>query len=68
MLIPTDVPESRSLFDRIRRFSFNDIPAGLDGMYNTDDLPAPPCAQQPDYDSIGVSPEQTQYLHVREQP
>jgi len=68
VLIPTDVPASRSLFDRIRRFSFNDIPAGLDGMYNTDDLPAPPCDQQPDYDSIGVSPEQTQYLHVREQP
>ncbi|MEO8092511.1 MAG: MlaD family protein [bacterium] len=68
LLIPTDVPESRELFDRIRRFSFNDVAAGLDGMYNTDDLPAPPCDQQLDYDSIGVSPEQTQYLHVREQP
>jgi virulence factor Mce-like protein len=67
-LIPTDVPESQRLFDRILQFSFNDVAAGLNGMYNTDDLPAPPCDQQPDYDSIGVGPEQTQYQHVREQP
>lgn len=65
--IPTD------LFDRVHRFAFqnaagNPVAPGLDGMYNTDDLPAPTCAQQPDYDSIGVSPEQTQYQHVREQP
>jgi phospholipid/cholesterol/gamma-HCH transport system substrate-binding protein len=72
-IAPTDVPESQALFDRIHRFSFqnaagNPVAAGLDGMYNTDDLPAPPCVQQGDFQSIGVNPEQTQYQHVREQP
>jgi virulence factor Mce-like protein len=73
LIAPTDVPASQELFDRIHRFSFQDasgnpVAAGLDGMYNTDDLPAPPCVQQADFQSIGVSPEQTQYQHVREQP
>ena len=74
LIIPTDVPASRDLFDRIHRFSFqnaagNPVAPGLDGMYNTDDLPAPPCEPQALYDSIGVPPnETTQYQHVREQP
>ena len=56
------------LFDRIHRFGFNDIGDGGDGFFDSNDLPAPGCAQQPDFDSIGVSPETSQYLHVREMP
>jgi virulence factor Mce-like protein len=72
-LAPANVAQSQDLFDRIHRFSFqnaagNPVAPGLDGMYNTNDLPAPPCVQQEDFESIGVGAEQTQYQHVREQP
>jgi phospholipid/cholesterol/gamma-HCH transport system substrate-binding protein len=72
--IPNDpTPPIPGLFDRIHQYSFQDasgtpVAPGLDGMYNTDDLPAPPCEQQQDYNSIGEDPESTQYLHVRRQP
>ena len=54
--LPTD------LFDRLQRFAFGA------GLTDSDDIPAPPCIQQGDYQSIGVSPEQTQYLRVRRLP
>ena len=56
-----DVTAAESLYDRILEFGFA-------GQADTDDVPAPPCTVQSDFDSIGVSPEQTRYLHVREQP
>jgi hypothetical protein len=48
------------LFDRIQEFAFA-------GESSTATVPAPPCLQQAPYESIGVNPEQTRYLHVREQ-
>jgi hypothetical protein len=50
------------LFDRLQRYAFGP------GLLDTDDIPAPPCIQQPDFESVGVSPETTQYLHVRRLP
>ena len=47
------------LYDRLKFYAFRD-------QNDSDDIPAPPCTQQPDFDSIGENPEQTQYLHVRE--
>ncbi len=47
------------LYDRLKRFAFST-------QNDSDNIPAPPCTQQPDFDSIGENPEQTQYLHVRE--
>jgi phospholipid/cholesterol/gamma-HCH transport system substrate-binding protein len=57
-----------NLLDRTVDFAYADIPLGAGGVYHADDLPTPPCNQQADFDSIGVFPEQTQYLHVREEP
>jgi phospholipid/cholesterol/gamma-HCH transport system substrate-binding protein len=48
-------------FDRIQEFA-------MAGEPSTSTVPAPPCLQQGLYDSIGINPEQTRYLHVREQP
>ncbi|MDX6587325.1 MAG: phospholipid/cholesterol/gamma-HCH transport system substrate-binding protein [Solirubrobacterales bacterium] len=48
-----------NLYDRLKFYAFR-------GQNDSDNLPAPPCTQQPDFDSIGENPEQTQYLHVRE--
>jgi phospholipid/cholesterol/gamma-HCH transport system substrate-binding protein len=56
------------LFDRIVEFAYADIPAAGDGLIHADDLPNPACVQQADFNSIGVSPEVTQYMHVREEP
>jgi phospholipid/cholesterol/gamma-HCH transport system substrate-binding protein len=56
-----DTTEAGILYDRILEFGFVNQP-------DTDDVPAPPCSLQSDFRSIGVSPEQTRYLHVREQP
>jgi hypothetical protein len=56
-----DVTAAGVLFDRIQEFAFA-------GESTTATVPAPPCPQQGPYDSIGISPEQTRYLHVRAQP
>ena len=57
------------LFDRIQLYALGD---GLDGNLipetDTDEIRTPGCIQQSDYDSVGENPEQTRYLHVREQP
>ena len=47
------------LYERLKRFTFSE-------ENDSDNVPAPPCTQQPDFDSIGENPEQTRYLHVRE--
>jgi phospholipid/cholesterol/gamma-HCH transport system substrate-binding protein len=49
------------LFARIQQFVFN-------GKSSTAELPHPPCRQQAPFRSIGVSPELSRYLHVREEP
>ncbi len=75
-LITTSVPESQALFDRIHRFAFqnavgNPVFAGLEGMYNTDDLPAPPCVYQGDFTPVGdpsSGTAPTTYQHVGSQP
>jgi len=52
----------QDFFDRLQHFAF------ADGVLNSDNLPTPPCKQQGDYESIGMFPEFTRYLHVREVP
>ena len=47
------------LYDRLKFFAFRN-------QNDSDNVPAPPCTQQPDFESIGEGSEQTQYLHVRE--
>jgi hypothetical protein len=47
-----------NLYDRLKLYAFR-------GQNDSDNVPAPPCTQQPDFNSIGENPEQTQYLHVR---
>ena len=47
------------LYERLKLFAFA-------GQNDSDNIPAPPCTQQPDFESIGEGSEQTQYLHVRE--
>ncbi|HEX2467023.1 MAG TPA: MlaD family protein [Solirubrobacterales bacterium] len=56
-----DVAAAQDFFDRLQQYAFVDV-------LDTDDIPAPPCNQQAPYASIGVSPESSDYLHVREQP
>jgi phospholipid/cholesterol/gamma-HCH transport system substrate-binding protein len=48
------------LFDRIEKFAFDDRP-------DSNHIPAPPCRQQGALHSIGVSPQMTRYLHVRQE-
>jgi phospholipid/cholesterol/gamma-HCH transport system substrate-binding protein len=56
-----DGAAAQAFFDRLQRFAFV-------GVLDTDDIAAPPCNEQAPYDSIGVAPESSDYLHVREQP
>ncbi len=56
-----DMEEAQLFFDRLKRYAFVD-------QLSTDSIAAPPCEQQAPYDSIGVSPEQSSYQHVRELP
>lgn len=49
------------LYARLKEFAFT-------GQNDSDNIPAPPCNQQPDFDSVGQNPEQTQYQHVRREP
>jgi hypothetical protein len=49
------------LYDRLKQFAFS-------GQNDSDNIPAPPCIQQPDFDSVGQNPEQSQYQHVRQEP
>jgi phospholipid/cholesterol/gamma-HCH transport system substrate-binding protein len=56
-----DPIEADLFFDRLQQYAFV-------GELDTDAITPPPCDPQGPYDSIGVLPEQSQYLHVREQP
>ena len=56
-----DVTAAEDFYDRLLEFGFA-------GQADTDDVPAPPCVVQSDFQSIGISPELSRYLHVREQP
>jgi hypothetical protein len=56
-----DAEEAQAFFDRLQRFAFN-------GQLSTTSITPPGCTQQPPYQSIGISPEMSQYLHVRQEP
>ena len=56
-----DEAAAAQFFEQIKEFAFN-------GQSTTAALPAPPCVQQAPYDSIGIDPVQTQYLHVKPFP
>jgi ABC-type transporter Mla subunit MlaD len=56
-----DAEEAQAFFDRLQRFAFN-------GELSTTSITPPGCTPQPPYQSIGVDPEQSQYLHVRQEP
>jgi phospholipid/cholesterol/gamma-HCH transport system substrate-binding protein len=56
-----DVEEAQAFFDRLQQFAF-------DGQLSTTSITPPGCTPQPPSTSIGVSPERSQYLHVRQEP
>jgi ABC-type transporter Mla subunit MlaD len=56
-----DVAAAQAFFDRLQQYAF-------DGALTTASITPPGCTQQAPYTSVGVSPEQSNYLHVREQP
>lgn len=49
-----------NLYDRLKLFAFSN-------ENNSNNIPAPPCTQQPDFESVGENTENAQYLKVREQ-
>jgi virulence factor Mce-like protein len=55
-----------NLYDRIKSYGFG-LPI-TPGASSTSAVPAPPCAKQGNFRSVGRSPESTPYLHVRRQP
>ena len=57
-----DADAVADFYDRLRQFTFNH-------ETGSNDVAAPPCKKQSDYESIGGTfPEFTDYLHVRELP
>jgi phospholipid/cholesterol/gamma-HCH transport system substrate-binding protein len=56
-----DADLAQAFFDRIQRFAFA-------GQTNTESITPTPCKQQGPVESIGESPEQSQFLHVRKDP
>jgi len=56
-----DVALAQAFFDRLKKFAFND-------QLNTQSITAAACNEQSPYNSIGVNPDQSQYLHVRPFP
>ena len=56
-----DLAEAQEFFDRLKLYAFND-------QLNTEAIAQAPCSEQSPFDSVGVSPQETDYLHVREQP
>jgi hypothetical protein len=59
--VQNDAAAAQEFFDRLKRFAFNE-------QNSTTTIASPNCEQQSPYDSIGVSPEESDYLHVRELP
>ena len=61
-LDPTDAGAfPGDLFARIQQFAFA-------GELDSDNIPTPPCEDQEPFQSIGILPEASEYLHVRELP
>jgi virulence factor Mce-like protein len=56
-----NVADATDLYNRILEYV-------LAGKTNTNNIPAPLCRKQGTFKSIGKSPENTNYLHVRRQP
>jgi phospholipid/cholesterol/gamma-HCH transport system substrate-binding protein len=56
-----DLEEAQEFFDRLRLYAFNN-------MLSTTSITPPPCTEQAPFSSVGVPEEQSDYLHVREQP
>jgi hypothetical protein len=56
-----DVTEAQAFFDRLQQYAF-------DGQLSTDSITPPPCTEQSPFESVGVDQEESDYLHVREQP
>jgi hypothetical protein len=56
-----DVTAATDLFNRLKKYAFAD-------QLSTDDVPAPPCTKQGPLKSIGILPEFTAFLHVRQEP
>jgi phospholipid/cholesterol/gamma-HCH transport system substrate-binding protein len=56
-----DVAEATDYYERIVTYM-------MSGPTNTSDVPAPPCRRQGSFQSIGRSPQSTDYLHVRRDP
>ncbi len=57
------------LLSRINDFAFTGAPVGPGNEVNSDDVPAPRCAKQSKFESIGGSLEElSDYLHVRAKP
>jgi virulence factor Mce-like protein len=54
-------PSATDLYDRVRRYA-------LTGKNTMATVPAPKCRKQGKFNSIGKSPEKTNYLHVRQEP
>jgi phospholipid/cholesterol/gamma-HCH transport system substrate-binding protein len=60
------IGDPANLYDRIKSYGFG-LPI-TPGASSTSAVPAPPCAKQGNFNSVGRSPESTPYLHVRRQP
>jgi virulence factor Mce-like protein len=54
-------PSAGDLYNRIKKYAFG-------GTSSTAAVPAPPCVKQDTFESVGRSPEFSEYLHVRRQP
>ena len=55
------VAEATDFFNRLKKFTF-------DSKNSSNNIATPPCKQQPPFQSIGMFPEFTRYLHVRALP
>jgi phospholipid/cholesterol/gamma-HCH transport system substrate-binding protein len=60
------IGDPNNLYDRIKSYGFG-LPI-TPGASSTSAVPAPPCAKQGNFSSVGRAPESTPYLHVRRQP
>ena len=58
---PAFFPDPTDLYNRIKSYAFGDVSS-------TNTWPRPPCAKQGKFESIGRSPELSDYLHVRREP
>jgi virulence factor Mce-like protein len=58
-----------NLYENFRRFAWALPAASTDGTDDpSDGIPTSPCTEQAPLQSIGIAPETSKYIHVREQP